>query len=278
MVEAKLSDKTRYDRLIIVKQAFKWAARTNLIAHNPIRSADLIDRPSLNPQPCFGPEQVARLLHAAEGQNKAIFSLMAYAGLRFGEVRDLEWHDIFWDPDRIGFIWIQRGGSNGKTKGGRHRRVPIHPRLAAILRELPKQDDRLFQDPAGAGSRILERKVLMDLKDLCERCNLVRPRQYKLHTFRHTFASMCARTNIAYKYALSSMGHRHSDVLDLYYQMFDATAAEAIQTITYELPEVPGNYVFDAPSSATNAKDSVKLLAWQEQRRLTGRANTNSSR
>jgi integrase len=243
MAEAGFSDKTRYDRLLVIKQAFKWAARNNLVAHNPIRDAELIPRPSLNPQPCFGPAQVARLLEAAKGQSKAIFSLMAYAGLRFGEVRDLQWDDILWDPDRVGFLWIQRGGANGKTKRGRHRRIPIHPELAVILRALPCNGDRLFHDHAAAGSLIQERKLLMELKDLCERRNLPCPRQYKLHTFRHTFASMCARTNIAYKYALCWLGHRRSDVLDLYYEMFDDTAAEAIQTIRYEIPPTPDEFV-----------------------------------
>jgi integrase len=242
MAEAGLSDKTRYDRLLVLKQAFKWAFRIGLIEHNPIHSADLIPRPPINPQPCFGPAQVARLLATAQGQSKAIFSLMAYAGLRFGEVRDLQWDDIVWDADRVGFLWIQRGGWNGKPKRGRHRRIPIHPELAPILRNLPRDGDRLFHDPSGAGSRILERKLLMELKDLCERCNLPHPRQYKLHTFRHTFASMCARTNIAYKYALSWLGHRRSDVLDLYYEMFDDTAAEAIKTIRYEIPPVVSDF------------------------------------
>jgi integrase len=243
MVEGGLSDKTRYDRLLILKQAFKWAIRNRLIENNPIQTADLIPRPSITPQPCFGPAQVARLLAAVRGQSKAIFSLMAYAGLRFGEVRELQWDDILWDEDRVGFLWIQRGGWDGKPKWGRHRRIPIHPELALVLRALPRNGDRLFHDSAGADSRILERKLLMELKDLCERCDLPRPRQYKLHTFRHTFASMCARTNIAYKYALSWLGHRRSDVLDLYYEMFDDTAAEAIRTIRYEIPPTVSDFI-----------------------------------
>ncbi len=39
--------------------------------------------------------------------------------------------------------------------------------------------------------------------------------------------------NISYKYALEWMGHRSSDILDLYYTMFDDTAETAIKTIEY---------------------------------------------
>ncbi len=233
MLDEGLSDKTRYDRMIVIKQAFKWAARTKLIAENPILSADLIPKPPPTPQPCFTPEQVARLLEAATGDLKAIFFLMAYAGLRFGEVRDLQWDDIQWDAGHNGFLLIRRGGSNGTTKNRRHRRVPIHPRLRDMLRGLPRTDDRLFSDPITTGKVLLDRKLLFKLKDLCEKCELPNPRQYKLHTFRHTFASMCARTNIAYKYALTWLGHRNSDILDLYYHMFDPAADAAIRTIQY---------------------------------------------
>ena len=131
MLDEGFSDKTRYDRMIIVKQAFKWAARTKLIAENPISAADLIPKPPPTPQPCFTPDQVARLLEAATGQDRSIFCLMAYAGLRFGEVRDLQWDDVQWDQGHGGFLLIRRGGSNGTTKTRRHRRVPIHPRSPA---------------------------------------------------------------------------------------------------------------------------------------------------
>jgi hypothetical protein len=44
---------------------------------------------------------------------------------------------------------------------------------------------------------------------------------------------MCARNNVAYKYALEWMGHKSSDILDLYYTQFDDVAEQAIRTIAY---------------------------------------------
>ena len=44
---------------------------------------------------------------------------------------------------------------------------------------------------------------------------------------------MCARNNVSYKYALVWMGHSSSDILDLYYMMFDQTAELAMKTIQY---------------------------------------------
>ena len=45
---------------------------------------------------------------------------------------------------------------------------------------------------------------------------------------------MCARNNTSYKYALQFMGHKNSEILDLYYTMYDDTAADAIGAIQYE--------------------------------------------
>lgn len=239
MAEDGLAEKTRYDRLVIVKQLFKWAARTKLIATNALAGIQM-DKPSSSIQPCFLPEQVAQLLERADPHEGAIFSVMAYAGLRFGEVRDLCWSDVLLDQGESGFIVVRRGGSAGATKTGRIRRIPVYPKLHDVLDRLPRTQDRVFSArpskkyPEGTGP-IDERRLLASLKRLCRRCGYKDPNQYKLHTFRHAFSSMCARNNISYKCALEWMGHRSSDILDLYYAMFDDTAEAAMRTIEYRL-------------------------------------------
>jgi len=57
-----------------------------------------------------------------------------------------------------------------------------------------------------------------------------------VHTFRDFFASMLARKQVSYKYALALMGHG-SDILDLDYTMYDEDAEKAIAAI--ELPSTP---------------------------------------
>jgi integrase len=75
----------------------------------------------------------------------------------------------------------------------------------------------------------------MALKRLCRRIEFENPDQYKLHTFRHAFASMLARNTVAYKYALEFMGHQDSEILSLYYRQFDDVAHQAIGTIAYKV-------------------------------------------
>jgi integrase len=238
MIDDGCSAKTRADRMTIVKQAFKWAAYEKLIAIDPLARVRIADPPP-TPQPCFEPEQVQALLdHAADPLERAVFAVLAFTGMRFGEIRALRWSDVMMPPDRPGHILVRDGGSRGRTKSGQARRIPLNPALRAILAAMPRVGERVFYSPASRrhppGDRLLNESTwLKRLKAACARCGFVAPRQYKLHTFRHAFASMCARTNIAYRYALAWMGHSSSEILDMYFKQFDGAADEAMLTINY---------------------------------------------
>ena len=236
--DQKKGDKTVYDRAMLIKQTFKWAAAEKLIPENLLAGVR-IEEPLATEQPCFTPMQVAILLANADPHEAAIFATMAYLGLRFGEVRDLRWTDILWDQGASGFVVIRRGGSTAnRTKNKKIRRIPLNPNLKPYLVALARTTENIFtarpskKFPDGGGP-ISERRLLLSLKRLCKRCKFENPTKYKLHTFRHTFASMCARNNISHKYALEWMGHSSSEILDLYYTMFDDVAEAAMKSIVY---------------------------------------------
>jgi integrase len=238
MMKDGMADKTRADRLTIVKQVFKWGhQKAKLLSVNPVADEELPEAESAR-QPCFTPEQVRALLSNADPHEGAIYAVMAYTGMRFGEVRDLEWCDLDLGHGLHGWVTIQRGGSNGTTKGKCTRRIPINRELRPVLETLPAREGRLFSArpspkyPDG-DNPLSERRLLISLKRLCKRCGFKDPDQYKLHTFRHAFASMLARNNVAYKHALAFMGHKDSAILDLYFTMFDKDAELAIGTINY---------------------------------------------
>lgn len=256
MAKRKLVEKTRYDNLVIIKQMFKWAARTELIAKNPVANISMKKPPS-KPQPCFTPEQVTTLLAKADEHFTPIIATMAYAGLRFGEVRDLRWDSIRLDQGETGYLYIWQGGSRSdRTKSG-HRQVPINPELRKYIDALPRNGERVFHAraspkyPNGDGL-IDERRCLMSLKRLCKRCGFAKPDQYKLHTLRHAFASVCASKAIPEKYILRWMGHTSSKILDIYLTMYDKTAEAGIKQISFSSPqsnasssEGSGNSSFD---------------------------------
>lgn len=234
------SEKAKYDRQVLVCQLLKFGWKRRLIPEYPLSDVRLV-KPGWKEQPCFTPEQVARVLAIAKPRHRAIFATMAYLGLRIGEVRDLRWEDVHFEAGLSGMVVVRRGGSRvgaaETTKGRKERRIPLHPALRPLLEALPRDGERVF--PGGLNRRtgrpgvISDTSLLYTLKGLCARAGFADARKYKLHSFRHTFASMCARNNVSYKYALMWMGHSDSRILDLYYKAFDDTAQEAMRSIVY---------------------------------------------
>ena len=83
------------------------------------------------------------------------------------------------------------------------------------------------------GKVVSPKKLRAYLKDLCRQCGFENPRQYKLHTFRHFFASYCAQQNLSYKYVLEWMGHLSSAILDMYFTMNDRQAQAAMNSLSF---------------------------------------------
>jgi len=242
----QLSKKTVYNRSVIVQQFFKWCYEdAELIPENPIRGIKLT-KPESKKQPCFTPEQVRQLIDNADEYLRPIIAFLVFTGCRVGEMRDLLWEDVQLDANGNGVLHINRGGGDDETKGRASRRIPIHAELRPYLEALPRIDHHVFHSrpsarhPMGNG-KVVDTRLLDQVKALCEKCGFENPGQYKTHTFRHTFASMLARQNVSYKYALQLMGHSSSKILDMYFSVYDEDAVKAIQAI--QLPRAePGQY------------------------------------
>jgi integrase len=230
--------KTAYDRAIVVKQLFKWAMnKAKLLPSNPVSGATM-RKPAPNEQPVFSPSQVSKMLATANDHLRPILATMAYAGLRFGECRDLLWDHVLLPIDGPGHLVIRLGGSTDTTKTGNVRRIPLHPDLRKLLEAMPRIDERAFHAPVSKqnidGTKLLnESTTVKSLKRLCHECGFAGADKFKLHSLRHTFASMMARTKVPIQYAQALMGHRNSQILAIYYHVYDDTAVEAIQSIQY---------------------------------------------
>jgi len=222
LVNKEYADKTVQGAIVLAKQMFKWAWRQKLIV---VYSLEAVSFPKAKagPQPCFTTEQVDALIKKGVGEEELAFALMGYAGLRIGEVEQLRWEDIIAKGKLFTMIHVRRGGSNGTTKDRDERFVPIHPEIAKLL-------------PRKKGSGVLlptikARKLLKRLKTLCAEYKFENPRQYKLHSFRHHFASLCANHNVAHRKALAWMGHSSSQMLDLYYHLYDEDSQQTMAAL-----------------------------------------------
>ena len=211
-----------YGALIVAKQVFKWGYQEGKLREYRLAAAK-VAKAKAQPQPCFTTEQVEMILTHTIGVEQAAFATLAYAGLRIGEVEQLQWIDVKMKHGELGMFHICRGGSNGTTKNKDSRFVPIHPRVCPLLQALPRRS-HVFPD-------ITERKLLGRLKAMCKQLGFDQPQQYKLHTFRHHFASVCANHQVAYRKALTWLGHSSSQILDLYYHLHDADSQAAMKSL-----------------------------------------------
>ncbi len=223
LAERGYADKTIYGALTLAKQVFKWGFQEGRLREYRLGAAR-IAKARARPQPCFTTEQVELIIANAKGIEKVAFATLAYTGLRIGELEQLQWVDVQFDRGDLGMFYIRRGGSNGTTKDKDHRFVPIHPRIRPLLEALPRTDERVFPNIAEPG-------LLKRLKEVCAEIGLPNPQQFKLHSFRHRFASLCANHSIAYRKALTWLGHSSSEILDLYYHLHDAESQAAMKAL-----------------------------------------------
>lgn len=217
------SPKSVGSALLVCKQVFKYGWQRKVIPTYTLAAVPL-PKAKARPQPCFTTSQVETLLERTEGEEQAVLATLAYAGFRIGEAEQLLWDDVLFDRGELGMFHIRRGGSNGTTKNKQDRFVPIHPRIRPLLEGLGRRQGLVFPTTR-------ERRLLARLKGLCRQAGFTAPDQYKLHSFRHHFASMCANHHVAHRKALAWMGHSSSQILDLYYHLSDAESESAMKAL-----------------------------------------------
>ncbi len=217
------SSKSIYAAMTITKQAFKWAWQRKLMRDYPLASAKL-PRAKPKPQPCFTTEQVESVLTRLEGDVHAAIAILAYSGMRVGELLQLTWKDVRLSEDRLGMFHIHTGGSRGTTKDKEERFVPIHPRIRPVLEALPRRSDLVLPD-------VRDRRLLTQLKAACVAAKLPNAKAFKVHSLRHHFASVVANHNVSYRKALAWLGHSDSEMLSNYYHLHDDEAEQSMRAL-----------------------------------------------
>lgn len=156
---------------------FKWCIKNwNLGIDDPF---DSIVLPKLKPteKSFWKPEQVSAILDATDSREmRLLFSLMAYAGLRFFEAQKVCWNDF--DGKFLKVV----------GKGNKFARLPVSHKLTDEIlrfldgREQPK-DGRIFTD------KLTNTEANRAVKRACARSGIKFIGLANCHRFRHSFAS-----------------------------------------------------------------------------------------
>lgn len=204
-----LGDHARKKTFDVVRLFFRWAAERGLVRGNPLRDARA-PRVHARPRSFLSRPEVDRLLLAVKTSGRlharrdhAILSVMFFAGLRVSEALRLRIHEV----DLVGGI------INVLGKGGKVRRVPIHPTLAATLREWIKDRGSdsvmLFPSRAAGNSRtgaLDNSRIELVLREhYAPRAGLAG--RATPHTLRRSFATELRRRGVPLEHVQRLLGH-----------------------------------------------------------------------
>jgi integrase len=195
VAETGLAPRTINKILTNLNGIFRRAGQAYGLQSNPVA---LVDRQPVRWSGDFrvlAPSEINRLLCAAVNiQDRAIFAIAAYAGLRVGELRALCWGDVDFDAQ---VIHVRRSyvlGAIQLPKSGRVRSVPLIPQASTCLLALQTMrqnvGDRhlVFRSPGGGviDDSTLRRRFYVGLAT-------AGLQHMRLHDLRHTFGTLAVR-------------------------------------------------------------------------------------
>jgi integrase len=172
---------------------FRRAVRVWGLELNPVA---LVERQPVRRSGDFrvlSPPEIEKLICCAPtAQYRAIFAVAAYAGLRLGEVRALQWDDV--DEER-GVIRVRRSYAYGhldSPKSGRVRSVPLieqaRSRLGAVAAARECREGLVFR--ARNGGFVDDSRIRRTFYESCGRAGIPRLR---FHDLRHTFGTLAVQ-------------------------------------------------------------------------------------
>ena len=242
---------TIYTELTTIRQAL-----THLVKQQLLPEASLFDyklkKPGETTTYCYTTEQVTAMITHCEEEPKLqwlapVIVGLAHTGLRISELAGLRWSDLDEDmkflhlPDRSRQGTKQQRANARTTKGRRGRELPVHTRLKAALKNLPRyRDGRIFHGPRkGILKPDTVRNILVRdvLKPLAKRFPRVGDEPAfedgRVHSFRHYFCSICADSGVSEQMLMTWLGHKNSDMIKRYYHGNRLVASQMMDKIRF---------------------------------------------
>ncbi len=183
----KADVKTAYTDALVIKNAFKWASKAGraLLLRNPALDWETPE-PVKPKRKGYTLDEVTKLEAGVREWLRPVVTVLAWSGMRIGELINLRWSDIDFKQQLIN-IRVQE---EWKPKGRRDRAVPMHPKVEAVLRTL-RVGQLAFSGPRGG--KLKETWCLRSLKK--DQGKLGLP-EGDLHGFRRFFATTMMKAGV----------------------------------------------------------------------------------
>ena len=146
--------------------------------------------------------EIEKFFRACTVEEQAIFKTFYYTGLRDQELAHLHWADLNLAK---GILSVRAKPEEGFIpKGWEERKIPLHPELVTILRELPRRHEVLVF-PSFKGNP--NGHLLRMLKDVVSGARV--PGRWYLHKFRKTFATRALEKGADIRTVQALLGHKN---------------------------------------------------------------------
>lgn len=193
--------------------------------------------PALRPSPVMVwlPQATGGFLDAIEGERMAaLFALVAYCGLRRGEVLGLTWAEMDLDQG-VAYIRETGGGDDPKSEAG-VRAVPLPAEVVTALRAWRKRQaaERLAWGPDWPdtglvftredGTPVPAQWASVRFETLAYRAGLP---PVRFHDLRHGAASLCKAAGLDTKFISALLGHSRTSFTDATYVLLFPEVAKA---------------------------------------------------
>jgi integrase len=175
---------TRRAILNAMRSFYGWALRRGFIAADPTVDLRAIRVPQGLPKP-IAEDDLTLALSRADRETRLMLLLGAYAGLRRAEISRVHSDDVTANGLRV------------LGKGGKVRRVPLHPILRDALAEV---NGWAFPSPRFPGEHVQAWTV-------GDRLEKVLPQPWTAHSLRHRFATMAYRGTHDLRVVQTLLGH-----------------------------------------------------------------------
>jgi integrase len=147
-----------------------------------------------------------RLVADIRGQRKSrseamarFVEFLAWSGCRISEAREVRW-------EVVGEQWLHVHGGEAGTKNGEARRVPINPRLRAVLERMVAS----HAPDRPAGPLFVLKSPREALAGACRRLGL---RHMRVHDLRHLFATQAIESGVDIPTVARWLGHKDGGAL-----------------------------------------------------------------
>ena len=219
-LKSGLSPKTVRHLLVVLKHMLKHAKRWGYVRQNPTEDVEA-PRVESREMDCLTPEELRRLLQAADEPYRTLFMCAALTGMRRGELMGLRWGDVDWHQGRIYvrqtlFKQTRREAGQGavpwlfltpKSRTSK-RAIVMSPALKDAL-ELHRltcpasPHDLVFCQSTGAPMDA-ELMVRREFLPALVRAGL---RHIRFHDLRHTYASLLIAQGAHVRFIQDQLGH-----------------------------------------------------------------------